>query len=55
MPKPWIADDLGISKNQLLYLKVDPEHIKAWQSAWAGIRHHRNLLELHRQFAPKQL
>lgn len=53
MPKPWIAEDVGATRYQLTYLKLDPDHVKAWQSVWSGIRHKRHLLELHNQFAPK--
>lgn len=53
MPKTWIAEDIGVRATQLKDIHLSKDDIRAWQSVWAGIRHHKNLADLHRQFAPK--
>lgn len=50
----WIADDLGRDNKAILKRTgAQPERNAEWRAIWQQIRRNPELLELHRQFAPR--
>lgn len=60
MPATWIAEELGLSVGRVreIVSRWLPDDLRQkntveWSMAWSQIRPNEELLELHREFAPK--
>ena len=56
LPTPWVAEDIGRTYMHVARVAASvperAENVREWQIAWAQIKNHPELVELHRQFCP---
>lgn len=54
MPATWIAEDIGCARGTITrHALVGHTSSNEWRQVWARIRRNDALLQLHREFAPK--
>lgn len=54
MPSTWVAEDVGCARWTVLkYMRLGREATSEWLQAWCAIRPNPTLLQLHREFAPR--